>query len=398
MRFCFCQVSNSLINPENGSTAEKFYNTFWDEKHKDGFYRPEHFFELPVWIAEIVYTLPEDVEPMLHIVTDEQAELPDADYYLFSVLDVNRQIVQQIIYDNPQKQFNIGGYIEFDKYFLDYTNVACFASVRDFAVYHDFDYRYGTDYSLFAGMECVPRLTLSTGCRHRCKFCIVPNEVVEKTATNVWAQVYSFIEAKLKFKLVYLNDKTFGQADNHRDLEMYYKVIKYNNPEFEGFIVQTTAAKVGELPKTVWQDCHIKIVEIGVETYNDSLLQQYRKPAREVDIDGAVTTLAGLGVKVIANIILGLPGETSQTYAKTYDFLSDWMHCNNFYSLNIYTFAAYADAEATKELNVNAGDTDELNDNRTFWTDEERRAFNVWSESFYKLGIDIILEDENVKV
>ena len=95
---------------------------------------------------------------------------------------------------------------------------------------------------------------------------------------------------------------------------------------------------------------------------------------------------------MIANLILGLPGETSQTYAKTYDFLSSWWS-DKFYSLNIYTFAAYADAEATKELDVNAGDTDELSDNRTFWTDDERVAFKYWSESFYRLGINIVLED-----
>lgn len=91
MKFTFCQIDNSLINPPQGTIAEKFYDTFWRQKKSDGYFRPSFAWELPLWIAEINHTLPSDVERSLHIVHSAIDDLPDgADYYLFSVLDARR--------------------------------------------------------------------------------------------------------------------------------------------------------------------------------------------------------------------------------------------------------------------------------------------------------------------
>jgi hypothetical protein len=62
------------------------------------------------------------------------------------------------------------------------------------------------------------------------------------------------------------------------------------------------------------------------------------------------------------------------------------------YSLNIYTLAVYDNAELADEIKTSKSDTDELSDDRTFWTDDEREAYRKWSKEFYKLGIKI-LED-----
>lgn len=389
MKFCFCQISNNLINPPNGSTAEKFYEIFWQEKHKDGYYKPEHFWELPLWVAEICYTLPDDVEREFMVVEEQDINLVPDRIYCFSVLDVNVNIIKYIIENNQQCRFVLGGYNDSLK--GAYVNSQWCNSVREFCELYGCGYRYGTDFSLFAGTECVPRLTLSTGCRHRCKFCIIENEVVEKTQQEIYKQLCSF--RLLKFKLIYVNDKTFGQAKNHKLLDNIYRIIKHDNPEFEGFIVQTTAtmvaSKAADLKDNFWKEHHIKVVEIGVETFNDKLLKRYHKPANEYRIRQALEKLYVCGIKIIPNIILGLPGETVKTYRNTHDWL--WIWRKDFYSLNIYTLAAYADAEL--DIVASDGDTDELNDDRSFWTPEERAAYKAWSDEFYKLGINIILED-----
>ena len=387
MKFTMCQIDNALINPPQGTIAERFYDTFWQQKKSDGYYRPEHFFELPLWIAEISYILPPSIERQLHIVETwvDGVLLPPSDYYLFSVLDVNLESIERIVGQNPDKYFICGGYTKLSKH---YQNVIWCNTVQQFCSMFNLPYSYGTDYSLFAGIECIPRLTLSTGCKHHCKFCTVPDQLEIKTPEDVRQQCESF--QPLKFKLVYLNDKTFGQADNCNWLSGVYKRIRLYNPEFEGFIVQTTAAMVCKRPIDFWEKLHIRIVEIGVETFNDNLLKRYRKPASEHVIDQAIQRLARAGVKCIANIILGLPGETEDTYYHTVDFLKWCSYLDYLYSLNIYTLAAYADSDLG--ISANATDTDELNDDRSFWTPEEREAYRIWSERFYALGIAIVEE------
>ena len=394
MKFCFLQISNNLINPPQGSVAEEFYDALWQEKHKDGYWRPEHFWELPQWVAEICYTLPDDVWRAFRVVEEQDENfVPDPDgVYCFSVLDVNINIVKYIIENNQQANFVLGGYIDFDKNgFAEYANVSCFESIKDFAVYYDFPYQYGMDYSLFAGTKCIPRLTLSTGCRHKCSFCIVPDEVQENTRHDIMQQVESF--RALKFKLAYINDKTFGQAGNHWYLKVIYHRIKRYNPAFEGFIVQTTAIMAASKDIYFWEKHHIKVVEIGVETYNDELLSRYRKPSREFRIEQAVNKLYVADVKIILNLILGLPGETDITYAKTYSRIKTWQErFRQPYSLNIYTLAIYGDSEIGKEIIGDTSDTDkdELATDRTFWTPQERRDFELWSIAFYRLGVNII--------
>lgn len=384
MRFTFCQIDNALINLPQGTIAERFYDTFWQHKKVDGYFRPSFAWELPLWIAEVNYTLPLDVGRNLHIVHSAIDDFPDGvDYYLFSVLDVNREIIEHIIGHNPDKRFVCGGYTKLSR---KYLNVIWCDSVRQFCDMFSFPYRYGTDYSLFAGIECIPRLTLSTGCKHHCKFCTVPDQLEQKSGIDIIKQCESF--APLKFKLVYLNDKTFGQADNCHWLDIMYIRIKKYNPDFEGFIVQTTAAMVCKQPIDYWEKLHIRIVEIGVETFNDDLLKRYRKPASEHIIDQAIQKLAQAGVKCIANIILGLPGETENTYSNTVEFLRDCYNIEYLYSLNIYTLAAYADSDLG--ISTNITDTDELFDDRSFWTPEEREAYRIWSERFYELGIAIV--------
>lgn len=378
MKFILCQISDKLINPPTGTLAEQYYAALWDTKKDDGYWKPDDFWELPQWMAEVSHVIPQEYEQDLHVITDGLTDLPDANFYLFSALDVNKDIIERIARNNPDKRFIVGGCVEP----LRGGNIAWCHSVRDLCEVFGWPYSYGTDYSLFKGTKCIPRLTLSTGCTHRCRFCTVPNELKELTQHSTRIQVNSF--KGLKFKLVYVNDKTYGQASNYWYLRaMYYRIKRYN-PEFEGFIVQTTAAKIAELPKTTWEDNHIKIVELGIETFNDNLLSRYRKPAREYDMARAILDLNYLDVKVIANIILGLPGETFDTYCRTLDFL----YHSKLYALNIYTLAAYDSVDLGVE--IKPGDKDELHNDRSFWTDDERRHYKLCSNEFYRLGIDIV--------
>ena len=61
MKYCFCQVSTNLINKDvpDDSTSE-YYRQMWLSKCDDGYIKPDHFWELPLWIAELSHVLEGD--------------------------------------------------------------------------------------------------------------------------------------------------------------------------------------------------------------------------------------------------------------------------------------------------------------------------------------------------
>ena len=409
MHFVFCQISNKLINPDAGlkkTLSDEYYESLYSNKEYDGYYRPEHFWELPLWIGEATYALSDDHNVSLHVVTDVNKPLPrpfgvwdrTQVVYCFSVLDVNKAIVQGIIRRNSHCEFALGGYIDGARFILDLDamlgldtefsfDVEWYQSIADLCyIYNNVDPKYGVDWSLFQGTRTIPRLTMSYGCSNRCSFCTVPNEVKAVGRANIKQQILAMRD--LEFKLVYLNDKTFGQCHNSKYLGNYYDLMKWFNPDFRGFVVQTTCQEVIKRDANFWSDNHIVVVELGIETFNDNLLKMYKKPQNEKTIAKAVNKLfdASDKIDVIANVVLGFPGETMVSYGKTMSFL----HYFPFYALNINTLAVYADSDLAKDLPCGDSEQDrnQLATTRTFWTAQEQRTFDTVSGLFYQLGMD----------
>ncbi len=354
MHFVFCQISTNLINKDlPDDIAAEYYRKQWE---KPGYYKPEHFWEVPLWIAEICGSLKHtDLEytTELCIITEYNQTLPDGDYYLFSVLDVNYDIVAGIVKDNPSKRFEIGGYIsgpkKIDLIKIGY-NVDYYSTVRDFTESGFFKkYVYDLDYGLFAGMQTIPRLTMSTGCKHSCKFCTVPDKLTKISACDIRKQIESF--SVLDFKYIYLNDKTFGQCqENWQNLGIIRDVIRAAiNPDFRGFIIQTTTAKCKSaafVDRLV--EIGVVIVELGIETFNDDILKAYSKPQNTQTITRAINNLYCADMAIIPNIIIGLEGEDTGTYWQTLEFLS--YNAGKFYMLNIYNLARYDTDDDKNEL------------------------------------------------
>jgi hypothetical protein len=66
------------------------------------------------------------------------------------------------------------------------------------------------DYRLFCREQCIPRLSMSTGCSYRCAFCTVPTNVL--TTPDALLPSMAAALAPLDFQLVFLDDKSFGDA------------------------------------------------------------------------------------------------------------------------------------------------------------------------------------------
>lgn len=391
--FLFCQLSNKLLNKSNKkSLLDNYYNSVYKLKRKDGYCKNEDFFELPLWIAEIDKNL-NGFKKSLFIMKNlknaiKKLNNSEADYFLFSVLDINKKYILELIKNYKGKgRFLLGGYINFTA-FKKFHNVIILNSVKDLCEYLKIKYTYGLKYNLFKNYHTIPRLTLSEGCRNFCKFCMIKKKIKEKSSIQIIKQAKSF--KPLKFELVYLNDKTFGQAGNYIYLKKVYKIIKRYNRNFKGFIIQTTTSQL--LNKTFINNLkHLKIYacEIGIESYNNKLLRTLRKPQNTQTINKAIKTLKKLNIKIIGNFIIGIMGENKKTYDKTLNFIEH--NLKNFFLLNIYNLAVYLNTELSKKIKAkNDSDLNENVLNKSFYTTKQKENNLYFYNKIFKLAYKIL--------
>lgn len=395
MKIALCQISNRLINPSSGvpSKEEEYFDLPYSKV--PGYHRPEHFWEIPLWIAKASYCMP---NAELYIVTDVRQAIEDLAKYdavLFSVLEVNRKIISDLLVDLPEKlKVILGGYVT-ERYALHVKgNVEWYNTLQEGIKSLGFEYKEGTSYRLFKGEKTIPRLTLSNGCLNHCKFCSIPNEITEESRESIYRQVYSM--ADLDFELVYVNDKTFGQSRNFTCLIWAEKAIKKYNPKFHGFIIQTTATHFLALGPIFLQESRIKFVEIGVESFNTEILKSLKKPHTTELISSAVNHARVGNIKIIPNIMVGLAGrdrrgylwtETRDTYRNTVNFLLN--NKDIISHINLYTLTLYEGTRTANEIGIegNQEGAHEKLDGKTWLANLVHREF---FETFCEIGKKLI--------
>jgi hypothetical protein len=342
-RTLMVQFSSDLLQKGPRTTYDKLY------QNRTGYDRPTDFWELPQWQAHMSYALPETTDHYTIRNIDEAIDFFKNSGYkniAFSALDVNRDLIDKIATEVPKIHLVVGGYTDMD-IFKNHPNVTVYPTIKDFTESEGAVYNPGYDYRLFSGTKTVPRLTMSDGCRHSCVFCSILKAITETGRDQIMQQVDTFAR-DLPSRLIYINDKTFGQASNHTMLPEIYNRIKGQNPDFDGFIIQTTAAQMKKFTSDFINRAGIKYIELGIESYNDPILKAMKKPANETLINEAAQKIRDAGAVLIPNIMVGLPGETPETYAKT----MDWLNANRdiISHANIYNLALYDEAELGRKL------------------------------------------------
>lgn len=365
-RTLMVQFSSDLLQGKRAKdNADAYYDKLY--KNREGYHRPDDFWELPQWQAHLANSMPNADHYTVRDPEEAIRFANEAGYknVAFSALDVNRDFVKNFA-TNYKGNVIVGGYTDMN-HFAGLPNVKVHSTIEDFVKSEGGQYNPGYDYRHFSGTKTIPRLTLSDGCLHKCAFCCVPKKVTEKSREEVMQQVDAFAK-HLPSDLIYLNDKTFGQAPNHAMLPEIYQRIKAQNPNFKGFVVQTTAAQVHKMDPEFLKKAGIRHAEIGVESFNDPILRAHKKPATEALIEESAQKLRQAGIGLIPNIMVGLPGENEQTYQKT----MDWLNRNRdiVSHVNAYNLALYDDSELGKQIGVlSDADKDENRIDKSFHAD-----------------------------
>ena len=385
-RTLMVQFASDVLYPPTGEKGEagEYYDKLYEKRAGVGYKRMADFWEVPQWQAVLSHNLGDKAD--LYVVRDlEEAKKflksSGYDHVAFSVFEPAKAHVLELA-PSIDGKIDLGGYpnTSTDEITSKFPNATRFDTVPDYVTSLGHDYMPGYDYRLYKNSEVIPRLELSTGCRHFCKLCVMERVVTEKPASEVAQQVDSF--ADLHGDLVYLNDKTFGQASNYKDLPKLAEQMRANNPNFKGFVIQTTAAQMKSFTPEFLKASGIKFVEIGVESFNDSVLKLQRKPATEALIQAAADKLKAAGIAMIPNLVIGLPGETSLTYDRTLS----WLKANedNISHANIYNLAVYEGSDLAKEITAKtAADADENVGGKSFRTPEELQADEDFSRDVY---------------
>jgi len=383
-RTLMVQFASDLITVDEDPQAKSYYDKLYDTR--PGYRRLGDTWEIPKWMGEVNHTVPNSDVYFVRDMSEAKEFMARSgyDHIAFSALDVNKDNIKELAKDFGG-DVSIGGYTDL-KFFDDLPNAKTYKTIQAMAEARGHAYKPGTDYSHFEGSQTIPRMCMSKGCLHKCTFCIVPKGVTEMTPEIMNNQADEI--AKADAQLVYVDDKTFGQAKNHSQLSDLYGRIKKKNPEFEGFIIQTTAAQMGKLDDQMLRDSHVKFIEIGVESYNNDILKASKKPANEKLIDEATAKARRLGIDMIPNIIIGLPQETAETYAHTLGWLED--NSDIISHINIYNLAMYKGSELAKSMGESAT-LDDLNENKiqkSFHKDPEIHI--AAANEFYELGRNLL--------
>ena len=383
MKFFYIQFANSMF--KYYVTGNKYWDSFYENHNSDGYYRMGKTFEIPKWIAEISFLFPNDEHELFWCNFDIQEAIgaiknEKPDVVLFSVMDCNLDYVREIIAKSDVTQkFYIGGYTdEIYEIHKQHDNVCVFDTVKDLAMYSAIEYKQGTNYALFNGEHVIPRLTLSYGCKNNCKFCIVPKQLTIVSDEIIYQQIDSFKD--LNFKLIYLDDKTFGQADNYLILkDLRQRILSYN-PDFLGFIVQTTCFELIKKAE-IFKEIGVKVVEIGVESYNDFILREYNKASTLKLVDESIKIGLQHELEIIPNFIVGFTEETEETYNNTIEFMCKCVDL--FYGMNISIYTNYGRKHSKGEIEFIDSDKIELH----------RRFF----DEFNNLGIVVSKNNRAIK-
>ncbi len=319
----FVQISDELMMRRgDGKWMDDYYKTAYDKM--PGYHKPRHFMEIPYWIPMISGMMGERYKKELHIVTDVDSSSKYLEgrpgFLMYSTIEANAQDIKEMVGQLPNKDIIMGGHVN-PQEFTKYPNVKYLHGLTELPQHlPGIDTSAPPDNALFKGIDVIPRLTLSMGCLYKCEFCMVPRKLTVLTPEQIKKQVDSL--EPLSFNLVYLDDKTFSQASNWRSIDAVREGIRSYNPDFMGFIAQTTAntaAMPGRMKE--FQELGIKYLEIGVESINEETLRKLKKPYGPKHLQAVTDEARKTGIQIIPNFIFGIPGDN-------YDQIVQWVEKN----------------------------------------------------------------------
>jgi radical SAM superfamily enzyme YgiQ (UPF0313 family) len=176
------------------------------------------------------------------------------------------------------------------------------------------------DLFLFPSVQQNPEIpelgiTTSRGCYGRCTFCFLNMHKLSYKSPERFEQEVADLVAKHSIKYFYVNDLTFTS-----DLERTYKICDVLKKHGLTWTCSTRVEKIQPELLAYMHKSGCRDIWYGVESVDQTVLDLANKATRVEEIEFAVAETVKAGIKVAANLIVGLPGESEESLAGMMDF------------------------------------------------------------------------------
>ena len=176
----------------------------------------------------------------------------------------------------------------------------------------------------FIGYLSYPYVSLYTGrgCRSRCTFCLWPQTVGGhryrvRSAANVLAEVRWIKENMPEVKEIMFDDDTF--TDQRARAEEIARGLGALGVTWSC----NAKANVPYATLKIMKDNGLRLLLVGYESGDDQILLNIKKGLRTDIARRFAADCRALGITVHGTFILGLPGETHETIAKSIEFAKE---------------------------------------------------------------------------
>ncbi|MBS5933910.1 MAG: radical SAM protein [Clostridiales bacterium] len=192
------------------------------------------------------------------------------------------------------------------------------------------------DYSQVANIDKERYLSLITsrGCVFKCNFCNYHEnfpKVELKSIEVLKKELESLPKSEFK-RMIRLADDNFAISEK-RLVEFCQLVIRGGyNFNWSCFASHHSMMKIENVQFMAEAGC--KLVFIGIESANDSILKAMNKKVTVEDFRKVIHNLKECNIKVIGSFVIGYPGENEETIENNIKFIND--SGLDYYQLNLF--------------------------------------------------------------
>ena len=172
----------------------------------------------------------------------------------------------------------------------------------------------------------IPIFISHTGCPHRCIFCDQERITARKVQPIDGDQVRKVLESAIHSKTfdpgrnpeVAFYGGTFTGLPKDRMKQLLQAVAPYIEDRLVRSIrVSTRPDFIDEDRLSIMKACHVRTVELGVQSMDDAVLAMARRGHSAADVIRAVQMLKRGGFKVGVQLMPGLPGDSEDIFRAT---------------------------------------------------------------------------------
>jgi radical SAM superfamily enzyme YgiQ (UPF0313 family) len=176
------------------------------------------------------------------------------------------------------------------------------------------------DLFLFPSVQQNPEIpelgiTSSRGCYGRCSFCFLNMHKLAFKSPERFEKEVADLVAKHSIRYFYVNDLTFTA-----NLERTYQICDVLKKHGLTWTCSTRVERIEPELLRYMHDCGCRDIWYGVESVDQTVLDLADKATKVEEIEYAVAETVKAGIKVAANLIVGLPGESEESLQKMMDF------------------------------------------------------------------------------